>query len=68
MRFRGVLLMLFLLPLAWGLITLGSGRSVPVAPKCPGLQLDEGLALLAANGPLRLPWRRTADSTDITGA
>ncbi|MFI7415199.1 hypothetical protein ACIBU0_41855 [Streptomyces sp. NPDC049627] len=41
MRFRGVLLALFLLPLAWGLITLASGRAVSVAPKCPGLQLDE---------------------------
>ncbi|MFI6933156.1 hypothetical protein [Streptomyces sp. NPDC050287] len=32
-------LVLFLLPLAWGLITLAQGRATPVAPHCDGLQL-----------------------------
>jgi hypothetical protein len=41
MRFRGVLLVLFLLPPAWGLITLVRGPATPVAPRCPGLQLDK---------------------------
>ncbi|MGI5375436.1 hypothetical protein ACQEV2_14535 [Streptomyces sp. CA-251387] len=41
MRSRGVLVALFLLPLAWGLVSLASGRAVSVVPECPGLQLDD---------------------------
>ncbi|WP_367323044.1 hypothetical protein [Streptomyces sp. HUAS ZL42] len=41
MKLRGVLLVLFLLPLLWGLITLARGRAADGAPECPGLQLDE---------------------------
>ncbi|MFI5678081.1 hypothetical protein [Streptomyces cellulosae] len=39
MKFRGVFLVLFLLPLLWGLITLAKGAATSVAPHCDGLQL-----------------------------
>ncbi|CAM5423622.1 Transmembrane protein OS=Streptomyces aurantiogriseus OX=66870 GN=GCM10010251_70040 PE=4 SV=1 [Streptomyces aurantiogriseus] len=40
-KFRGALLLLFLLPLAWGLINLLRGAADPGAPRCPGVALDE---------------------------
>src|SRR3954454_20686747 len=41
MKFRGVLLLLFLVPLTWGLLTLARGVVIPIAPRCPHIQVDQ---------------------------
>lgn len=41
MRLRGVFIALFLIPLAWGLISLLRAAAAHGAPDCPWLQLGE---------------------------
>lgn len=41
MRFRAVLLVLFLIPLLWGVVSLLRAGSAYGVPDCPGIQLDE---------------------------
>ncbi|MFE2420368.1 hypothetical protein [Streptomyces hokutonensis] len=40
MRFRGALLVLFVLPLLWGALSLLRAGAASGPPDCPGLQLD----------------------------
>ncbi|WP_234477862.1 hypothetical protein [Streptomyces sp. MBT65] len=51
MRFRAVLVVLFVLPLLWGALSLLRAGAAYGAPDCPGLQLDaEGES---SPGPMR---------------
>lgn len=62
MRFRGVLLVLFLLPVAVGLMYAAKAVGVPAAPECPGMPLDrEGEESPGPMGP-----HSTCDLYDYT--